>query len=124
MEVENPGILLPGMTIEDMMQGISKIRNSVIARVFRELRLIEQWGSGIPSIMRQAQELGVRSPLIQEIGMRLRFTVFLPKPQTFEGKKAYPDLLQLQEEPELKQRKKVRRKVRRKFCDFWSKTLK
>lgn len=88
IEVENPGILLPGMTIEDMMQGISKIRNSVIARVFRELRLIEQWGSGIPSIMRQAQELGVRSPLIQEIGMRLRFTVFLPKPQTFEGQKS------------------------------------
>ncbi|MDD5030869.1 MAG: ATP-binding protein [Rhodoferax sp.] len=45
IEVESPGILLPGMTIEDMRQGVSKIRNHVIARVFRELNLIEQWGS-------------------------------------------------------------------------------
>jgi ATP-dependent DNA helicase RecG len=88
IEVENPGILLPGMTVEDMMQGISKIRNPVIARVFRELRLIEQWGSGVPSIMRQARELGIRPPRIQEIGMRLRFTVFLPRPQVLEGQKS------------------------------------
>jgi len=46
IEVENPGILLPGMTIEDVKSGVSKIRNRVIARVFRELDLIEQWGSG------------------------------------------------------------------------------
>jgi ATP-dependent DNA helicase RecG len=39
IDIENPGILLPGMTIEDMKQGISKIRNPVIARVFRELEL-------------------------------------------------------------------------------------
>jgi ATP-dependent DNA helicase RecG len=42
VEIENPGILLPGMTIEDVKQGVSKIRNRVIARVFRELDLIEQ----------------------------------------------------------------------------------
>jgi len=41
IEIENPGILLPGLTVEDMLQGISRIRNHVIARVFRELDLIE-----------------------------------------------------------------------------------
>jgi len=41
IKVENPGILLPGMTIEDVKQGVSRIRNRVIARVFRELNLIE-----------------------------------------------------------------------------------
>ena len=41
IDIESPGLLLPGMTIEDMKSGISKIRNPVIARVFRELRLIE-----------------------------------------------------------------------------------
>ena len=35
IEIENPGILLPGMTIEDMRRGISKIRNHVIAKIFR-----------------------------------------------------------------------------------------
>jgi ATP-dependent DNA helicase RecG len=56
IEVENPGILLPGMTIEDMKQGVSKIRNHVIARIFRELDFIEQWGSGIRRIFKEAEE--------------------------------------------------------------------
>ena len=75
IEVENPGILLPGMTIEDMKQGVSKIRNSVIARVFRELGLIEQWGSGVRRIFKEAEELGLPEMKIVEIGMRLRFIV-------------------------------------------------
>ncbi|MBN1930532.1 MAG: hypothetical protein JW786_02855 [Desulfobacterales bacterium] len=77
IEIENPGILLPGITIEDMRRGVSKIRNHVIARVFRELNLIEQWGSGIPRILREAEELGLPALQIEEIGMRMRMTVFL-----------------------------------------------
>lgn len=77
IEVENPGILLPGMTIEDVKQGISRIRNRVIARVFRELKLIEQWGSGFRRILREAEDLGLQEPMIEELGMRVRVTVFL-----------------------------------------------
>ena len=44
IEIENPGLLPFGLTIEDIMQGVSKLRNRVIARVFHELHLIEQWG--------------------------------------------------------------------------------
>ena len=75
IEVENPGILLPGMTIEDMKQGVSRIRNSVIARVFRELDLIEQWGSGVRRVFKEAEELGLPELQIVEIGMRMRFIV-------------------------------------------------
>jgi len=77
IEIENPGILLPGMTVEDMKQGVSRIRNPVIARVFRELNLVEQWGIGVPRIFEQARELGLPEPEILEIGMRLRFVVGL-----------------------------------------------
>jgi predicted HTH transcriptional regulator len=77
IEIENPGILLPGMTIEDVKQGVSRIRNRVIARVFRELDLIEQWGSGFRRILKGAEELGLPQPEIIEIGMRVRFTVYL-----------------------------------------------
>ena len=79
IEVENPGILLPGMTIEDMKHGVSKIRNPVIARVFRELNLIEQWGSGVPRMFKEAEEMGLPPLEIVEIGMRVRFTVPLAK---------------------------------------------
>ena len=66
------------MTIEDMKDGVSKIRNPVIARIFRELDLIEQWGSGVWRIFKEAEELGVSGlPELQilEIGMRLRFII-------------------------------------------------
>jgi len=68
------------MTIEDMKQGVSRIRNPVIARVFRELKLIEQWGSGVRRIFTEAQELGLPEPQIVEIGMRVRFIVPLLEP--------------------------------------------
>ena len=77
IEIENPGILLPGMTVEDMREGVSKIRNHVIARVFKELNLIEQWGSGVRRIFREAQELGLPEPQIVELGMRVRVVVRL-----------------------------------------------
>ena len=66
IEVENPGILLPGLTLDDIRQGLSKIRNHVIARVFRELNLIEQGGSGIPRMFREAEELGLPELQIAE----------------------------------------------------------
>ncbi len=77
IEIENPGILLPGMTIKDMKEGISRIRNPVIARLFREMNLIEQWGTGVPRMFKQAQELGLPEPQIVELGMRVRFIVHL-----------------------------------------------
>ncbi|HNX75074.1 MAG TPA: ATP-binding protein [Candidatus Rifleibacterium sp.] len=63
------------MTIEDMKSGVSKIRNPVIARVFRELKLIEQWGSGVRSIFKEAGKQNLPMPEIIEIGMRVRFIV-------------------------------------------------
>jgi ATP-dependent DNA helicase RecG len=89
IEIENPGILMPGMTIKDMKQGISRIRNPVIARFFREMNLIEQWGTGVPRMFKQAQELGLPEPQIMEIGMRMRFVVGLGEPIQIEhtGKK-------------------------------------
>lgn len=80
IEIENPGILLPGLTIEDMKQGVSRIRNPVIARVFRELSLVEQWGSGVRRIFEEAAAQNLPAPEIVEIGMRVRFIVKLVTP--------------------------------------------
>ncbi|MHB2024524.1 MAG: ATP-binding protein [Mycobacteriales bacterium] len=45
--MESPGLLPFGLTVEDLQRGVSKLRNRVIGRVFHELGLIEQWGSGV-----------------------------------------------------------------------------
>ena len=87
IEVESMGILLPGLTIEEMKQGASRIRNPVIARVFKELGLIEQWGTGVRRIFAEAQELGLPEPKIEEIALRLRFTVYLAEPHFIQAGK-------------------------------------
>jgi ATP-dependent DNA helicase RecG len=40
VEVDNPGLLPFGLTIEDITRGVSKLRNRVIGRVFHELKLV------------------------------------------------------------------------------------
>lgn len=95
IEIENPGILLPGMTLEDMRQGVSKIRNHVIARVFRELNLIEQWGSGVRRIFKEAQEQGLPEPQIMEVGMRVRVKLLGHKSVSGELHKQIKRLLAL-----------------------------
>jgi len=81
IEIENPGILVPGMTIEDMKEGLSKVRNQVISRIFRELKLVELWGSGVQRIFSEAKKLGLPEPIVSEIGMRVR--VIIPFEKTF-----------------------------------------
>ncbi len=82
IEIDNPGILLPGLTLEDLVQGVSKIRNRVIARIFRELNLIEQWGSGFPRIFEEAKILKLQPPELKELGTQIRFIVHLADPDT------------------------------------------
>ncbi|MDR0781523.1 MAG: putative DNA binding domain-containing protein [Pseudomonadales bacterium] len=72
IEVENPGILLPGLTVEELQGGVSRLRNHVIARAFKELRLIEQWGSGIQKMLLACSDAGLRAPQFIEIGLRFR----------------------------------------------------
>ncbi|MDR2215951.1 MAG: helix-turn-helix domain-containing protein [Nevskiaceae bacterium] len=72
IEVENPGILLPGLTIEEIRDGVSRLRNHVIARTFKELRLIEQWGSGIQKMLSACADAGLPTPEFVEIGLRFR----------------------------------------------------
>lgn len=75
IEIESPGLIMPGVTIEDMKRGVSVIRNPVIARVFRELKLVEQWGSGIQRMFAESAEQGLPEPIIEEIANRLRIII-------------------------------------------------
>ncbi len=75
LEVENPGLLPFGLTVEDLYRGISKLRNRVLGRVFHELRLIEQWGSGIQRMTAACRDAGLAAPELEEIGTRFRVTL-------------------------------------------------
>ncbi len=75
LEIENPGLLPTGLTVEDIQKGISKLRNRVIGRVFYELKLIEQWGSGIQRMTTACREAGLADPILEEIGTHFRVTL-------------------------------------------------
>lgn len=75
LEIENPGMLPHGLTVEDLQRGVSKLRNRVIGRVFHELGLIEQWGSGVQRMMAACRGAGLAAPMLEEIGQRFRVTI-------------------------------------------------
>jgi predicted HTH transcriptional regulator len=77
IEIENPGLLPLGLTIDDLQHGISRLRNRVIGRVFHELGLIEQWGSGIQRMNSACREAGLPNPILEELAHRFRITFLI-----------------------------------------------
>lgn len=75
IEIENPGLLPFGLTIEDLPLGVSKLRNRVIGRVFHALGLVEQWGSGVQRMTAACQAAGLSTPTFAEIATRFRVTI-------------------------------------------------
>ncbi len=74
LEVSNPGLLVAGLTIDDIRQGVSKLRNRVIGRVFHAAGLIEQWGSGIQRMEQACRQTGLPMPILEEIATQFRVT--------------------------------------------------
>jgi ATP-dependent DNA helicase RecG len=51
MEIVTVGGLTKGISIEDILLGVSMLRNQQLANIFYRLVLIEAYGTGIPRIM-------------------------------------------------------------------------
>lgn len=62
LEVTSPGMLSREMTIEKMKEGYSKIRNRGIAHAFSYMKIIEGWGSGIPRMLEESAQYGLKEP--------------------------------------------------------------
>lgn len=77
IQVDSPGLLLPGMTIESMRRA-SRLRNPSLARIFREAGIMEHWGTGVQRVFSQIAEAGLPEPCVEEVMDRLRFTVYVP----------------------------------------------
>ncbi len=96
VEIESPGLLPSGLTVEDLRRGVSKLRNRVIGRVFQELGLVEQWGSGIQRMSAACRDAGLPPPTLEEIGTHFRVTLYTargPAPKLNDIDQAILDLL-------------------------------
>lgn len=76
IEITNPGGLPLGMTLERALRGSSRVRNRVIARVFKELKLIEQWGSGIQRIIASCAKHGLQTPVFEDFSIEFQVTLY------------------------------------------------
>ena len=77
MEIQNPGMLPFGMTLDDLKAGVSKLRNRVIARVMGALNMVESWGSGYRRVVDACLSGGYPEPEWLEMGSAVR-VVFRP----------------------------------------------
>lgn len=79
IEITNPGSLVFGQTLQRALSGSSKIRNTVIAHTFRELKLIERWGSGLQRIIQACTQRGLEQPIFEDRGIEFRVTLYNAK---------------------------------------------
>jgi ATP-dependent DNA helicase RecG len=68
------GGLPKGISLDDIMLGISVPRNENLANIFYRLKLIEAYGTGIPKIMRSYTDFP-RQPLLRATGNAFKITL-------------------------------------------------
>ena len=76
IEIVSLGGLVKGITLEDIKNGISQSRNTIIANVFYRLKLIESYGTGIRRII-EAYQKEMIQPIFNPA--TASFAVTLPK---------------------------------------------
>lgn len=81
LEIQSPGLLPFGMTLDNFKAGTSMVRNHTIAKVFRQMSLMEEWGSGYHRVSSSCNEYGYPIPEWLEIGPVIR-VIFTPHPST------------------------------------------
>ncbi len=76
IEITSPGALPKSLVIEDIVSGRSEIRNRVIARFFRQINFIEQWGTGIGKILSLCRERHLKAPDFIESGLFFKVIIY------------------------------------------------
>ena len=84
LEITSPGGLLPGVTIDLMKEGFSKIRNKSLANAFSYMNLAEAWGSGIPKLMQAMKEYGLREPEFIDMDVAFRINLYRGQNEVIE----------------------------------------
>jgi ATP-dependent DNA helicase RecG len=89
VEIHSPGLLLPGITVEQMERGEvqSKLRNPTLANLLKEIPgYMERLGSGIRFMLDETKHMGLPAPQFREMGefvvtFRKAPALMAPQPQ-------------------------------------------
>ena len=62
IEIVSPGGIFGGLTIQDILEGRSSVRNEVLADAFLKMQLVEHWGTGLKRIREICVENDIEEP--------------------------------------------------------------
>ncbi|MBW2096848.1 MAG: putative DNA binding domain-containing protein [Deltaproteobacteria bacterium] len=88
LEITSPGLLPDTLPLEELGTGRSEIRNRILAPIFKDLKLIEAWGTGIQRMRIEVANYPEIELVLQEAGHA--FQVQLRKKETVGIKIAHP----------------------------------
>lgn len=66
VEIISPGRLVSGLSLESALNGKSVARNPILAKAFRLMKLMEEWGSGFKRINQECENASINLPRFQE----------------------------------------------------------
>ena len=76
IEIVTVGGLLRGITMDDMILGVSVLRNKNLANVFYRLKLIEAYGTGVLKILESYDDYPEVKPLIETTDNAFKITLY------------------------------------------------
>src|SRR3989339_790444 len=69
LEITSPGTIPPSIDLNNLYSGQSEIRNKTLGPIFKELQLIEQWGTGFQKLSDELKEYPEIELKINEPGL-------------------------------------------------------
>jgi predicted HTH transcriptional regulator len=73
----SPGGPYGNQTISKITSGWSSLRNPSLAKMFKYLHLIDNWGTGLERSIRMCNELGIKVEVLND-GIGIRFNIYKP----------------------------------------------
>lgn len=75
VEILSPGGLYDNLTRDEMLSGLSRLRNPLLADVFRRMNIVEQWGTGIQRVIQLCAHAGLPAPDFDITGDAVRIVL-------------------------------------------------
>jgi len=76
IEITSPGTFPLGITLQDLGEGISEVRNRFIVKIFRETGYVEKLGTVIMRIRETCRTNTLPEPRYEETGNFFKVTIF------------------------------------------------
>ena len=85
LEITSPGTIPPSIDLNNLSSGQSEIRNKTLGPIFKELQLIEQWGTGFQKLSDELKEYPEIELKINEPGLSFQIQFIKKDYQSGKG---------------------------------------